>query len=43
MAKDGVGTDSADIFLILGLEPITIALVLIAFRDSLLKPLFQGI
>ena len=29
MAKDGVGTHLSDIFLILGLEPITIACVLI--------------
>ena len=36
MAKDGVGTDLSDIFLILGLEPITIACVLITFRHSLL-------
>ena len=35
MAKDGVDTDLSDIFLILGLEPITIA-CLITFRDSLL-------
>ena len=36
MVKDGVDTDFSDIFLILGLEPITIACVLITFRDNLL-------
>ena len=36
MAKDGVGTNLSDIFLRLVLEPITIACVLITFRDSLL-------
>ena len=36
MSKDMVGTSLSDSFLILGLEPITIACVLLTFRDSLL-------